>query len=141
MNLAMVRRHTVPGASNDVSPRETMWRRWGGDEWAALESLPATIRRRLQEHAYDAWTVNALKLWRMFRRQTASSERAERRLLRYLDQCEAMERAAADAAHRKTYGMPLPHVAAAASVLRAHRMGPRAVQGSTTRLAAAPPCV
>jgi hypothetical protein len=58
----------------------------------------------------------------MFRRQTASSERAERRLLRYLDECEAMERAAADASYRQACGVPLPHIAAAATVLRAHRL-------------------
>ena len=106
-------------AGNDVSPRQGMWRRWPGDDWSALEALPVAVRRRIQEHAYDAWSVNALMLWRAFRRQTASSARAERRLLRYLDECEAMERAAADAAHRERYGMPLPHVAASASVLRA----------------------
>lgn len=119
MGSSVSRRHRVAVASNDVSPRETMWRRWGGDEWAALEALPLSVRIRLQEHAYDAWTINALMLWRMFRRQTANSERAERRLLRYLDECEEMERAAADADYRKAYGMPLPHVAASASVLRA----------------------
>lgn len=96
-----------------------MWRRWRGDEWAALEALPTAVRRRLQEHAYDAWTVNAAMLWRAFRRKTGSSARAERRLLRYLDECEAMEREAADAEHRRAYGAPLPHVAAAVSVLRA----------------------
>ncbi|WP_052402591.1 DUF6525 family protein [Muricoccus aerilatus] len=111
-------------ADNDVSPREEMWRRWHGDEWSALEALPGAVRRRIQEHAYDAWSVNVLMLWRMFRRRTASSARAERRLLRYLDECEAMEQAAADAAHRRIYGVPLPHVAAGASVLRA-----RAVDG------------
>lgn len=74
----------------------------------------------------NAWTVNALKLRQMLRRQTASSERAERRLLRYLDKSEAMERAAADANDRQAYGAPLPHVAAAASVLRAHRQATEA---------------
>ena len=115
---APAQRRNVP-AGNDVSPREGMWRRWHGDEWSALEALPSSVRRRIQEHAYDAWSVNTLMLWRMFRRQTASSARAERRLLRYLDECEAMERAATDAAHQKAYGLPLPHVAATASVLRA----------------------
>jgi hypothetical protein len=108
-------------ASNDISPRETMWRRWEGDEWAAFEALPTAARRRIQEHAYDAWSVNALMLWRTFRRQTGSSARAERRLLRYLDECEAMERAAANAEYRQAYGIPLPHVAAAISVLRTRR--------------------
>lgn len=96
-----------------------MWRRWPGDEWAAFDALPAAVRRRIQEHAYDAWSVNALILWRKFRQQTANSARAERRLLRYLDECEALELIAFDAAYRKTYRIQLPHVAAGVAVLRA----------------------
>lgn len=107
-----------PDGSNDVTVRETIWRRIPGDEWAAYEALPPAVRRRLQEHAYDAWAVNALILWRMFRRQTASSRRAERRLLRYLDACEMMERAAFAAVQQNRFGMPVPHIAARATVLR-----------------------
>ena len=103
---------------NDVTERERIWRRWPGDDWAAFEALPPRIRRRIQEHAYDAWAVNALMLWRAFRRQTGSSARAERRLLRWLDACEADERQAFAAAHRQRTGAELPHLAARASVQR-----------------------
>lgn len=105
-------------AHNDVTGREGAWRRLSGDDWAAFDALPSSIRRRIQEHAYDAWTVNALALWRSFLRQTGSRARAERRLLRHIETCEALERAAFDAAHRRAHGTPLPHEAARASVLR-----------------------
>lgn len=117
------------GGSNDVTVREAIWRRFAGDEWAAYDALPPTVRRRMQEHAYDAWAVNALVLWKMFRRQTGSGARAERRLLRHLDRCEALERAAfADAFAQAHGGARLPHVAAGASVLRRARRptGPEA---------------
>jgi hypothetical protein len=95
-----------------------MWRRFEGDDWAAFDALPPAIRRRLHEHAYDAWSVNALVLWRTFRRQLASSARAERRLLRYLDECEALERDAFAGNHAARWKAALPHVAARATVLR-----------------------
>ncbi|MBY0329938.1 MAG: hypothetical protein K2X49_04640 [Acetobacteraceae bacterium] len=109
----------MPARDNDVTERERIWRRFAGDEWAAFDALPAVIRRRIQDHAYDAWSVNALILWRAFRRQTGSSARAARRLLRWLDDCEAVERAAFAEAYRARYGLPLPHVAACATVQRA----------------------
>ena len=108
----------APGRMNDVTIRPTLWRRFAGDDWAAFDALPPRVRQRLREHAYDGWSVNALMLWKAFRRQQASSVRAERRLLRYLDECEALERDGYDAQHRLCYGMPLPHVAAGATVLR-----------------------
>jgi hypothetical protein len=76
------------------------------------------VRARLQEHAYDAWSVNALMLWKSFRRKHASSARGEITLLRYIGQCEALERQGYDAKHRKEHGTPLPHVAAGATVMR-----------------------
>ncbi|WP_240791183.1 DUF6525 family protein [Roseomonas sp. AR75] len=105
--------------ANDVTERERMWRRWPGDDWAAFDALPPAIRRRIHAHAYDAWAVNALILWRAFRRKTGSSARAERRLLRWLDECEALERDAFAAAYRQATGCPLPHAAAGVTVLRA----------------------
>lgn len=39
---------------NDVTERPHIWRRFDGDDWAAFDSLPPVIRRRLHEHAYDA---------------------------------------------------------------------------------------
>ena len=105
-------------AGNDGTGRAAHWRRWPGDDWACFDALPAAVRRRMQQHAYDPWAVNALKLWRLFRRQTGSSARAERRMLRHLDQCEAMERALFAGAYAARHGQALPHVAAGASVLR-----------------------
>lgn len=103
---------------NDGTVREAIWRRFEGDDWAAYDALPPAIRRRIQGHAYDAWSVNTLILWRRFRRQTACSKQAERHLLRYLDECEALEREAFADAYRRRHRLPLPHLAARATVMR-----------------------
>jgi hypothetical protein len=103
---------------NDITARAGIWRELPGDRWAAFDALPPAIRRRIAEHAYDPWSVNALALWRAFLRRTGSRERAERRLLRHIEECEALERANFAAAHRAAHGTPLPHEAARASVLR-----------------------
>ncbi len=110
--------NSEPARVNDVTVRPEVWRRFPGDDWAAFEALPARVRARLHEHAYDGWSVNALMLWKAFRQKQASSARAERRLLHYLDQCERLEREGYDAQHRLAHGAPLPHVAARATVLR-----------------------
>jgi len=108
----------VKDGINDVTARDAMWRRLGGDDWAAFDALPAPARQRLHEHAYDAWAVNALALWRTFHRRHASTGRALNTLLRYLNECEALERAAFAVSYLQSHGSPLPHVAARASVLR-----------------------
>ncbi|MFC3030208.1 MULTISPECIES: DUF6525 family protein [Roseomonadaceae] len=118
MPLPLILPPAAPQADNDVTERPRLWRRWPGDDWAAFDALPPAIRRRLGDHAYDGWAVNALMLWQSFRRQTGSSARAERRLLRYLDDCEARERTAFAEGFRKATGTPLPHVAAGVTVLR-----------------------
>lgn len=110
------------GSHNDVTARDQLWFRYDGNDWDSYDALPPAIRRRMQEHAYDPWAVNTLKLWRLFRRRHASSARAERSLLNHLERCERMEREEFDIAHRHATGMALPHVAAKASVLRSgHR--------------------
>jgi hypothetical protein len=78
-------------STNEVTERPRICRRFDGDDWQAFDALPPAMRRRMHEHAHDAWTVNALILWRRFRRQTASSERGLRRLLNHLNDCEALE--------------------------------------------------
>jgi hypothetical protein len=103
---------------NDITLREALWHRHPGDDWAAYDALPAAIRTRLSQHAYDGWAVNALLLWRLLRRKYASSIRAERRLLRYLDECEALERDAFSTEYQRRHGLPFPHLAAGASTLR-----------------------
>jgi hypothetical protein len=105
-------------SDNDFTLRETLWRRHPGDDWAAFDALPPVIRQRLAQHAYDGWAVNALLLWRQLRQKYASSTRAERRLLRYLDECEALERDAFSAEYQRRHGLPFPHLAARASTLR-----------------------
>lgn len=121
-----------PRSGNDVTLRGQIWRRFDGDDWAAFDALPPSVRRRLHEHAYDAWTVNALMLWRIFRRQLASSARAERRLLRYLDECEEIERETFAKAYRAALGVCLPHVAAGATVQRYAR-SPGSYAGPSSR--------
>jgi hypothetical protein len=103
---------------NDVTERPHTWRRFDGDDWQAFDALPPAVRLRMHEHAYDAWTVNALILWRRFRRQTASSARGLRRLLNHLDDCELLEFEAFADAYALKWGVELPHRAAAATVLR-----------------------
>ena len=88
------RRAVAHEATNDGTIREEIWRRYPGDDWAAFDQLPPSIRRRLAEHAYDAWSVNTLILWRRYRRLHGSAEKAQRALLRYLDFCERLERRA-----------------------------------------------
>jgi hypothetical protein len=124
----------TPAASpNDVTERPRLWRRFSGDDWAAFDALPPRLRQRLQEHSYDGWAVNALMLWRLFRRRTGSSARAERRLLNHIDRCEALERQDFAAAHAARWGTPLPHQAAGATVLRYDAARPRR-QGRAARL-------
>jgi len=106
---------------NDQTCRPGMWRRLPGDDWAAFDALPPAVRARAREHAYDPWSVNLLTLWRLFRRQTGSGARAERRLLRYLDRLEALEREAFSAIHARHHGSPLPGLAAGVGVLRSNR--------------------
>jgi hypothetical protein len=107
--------------SNGATNCEQRWRRRTGDCWACFDALPSPVRWRMQQNAYDVRSVNALMLWRSFRRQLASFCKAERHLLRYLEQCGSLERTDYAAAYRDRHGMPLPHVAAGASVLRAGR--------------------
>lgn len=42
----------------------TIWRRRAGDDRAAFDRLPPAMRQRLAEHAFDAWSVTVLMLWR-----------------------------------------------------------------------------
>ena len=72
----------------------------------------------MAEHAYDAWSVNALVLWRHYRRLHPTAERAVRGLLRYLDYCERLERQAFAADYVRRHGIALPHEAAGIPVLR-----------------------
>ncbi|CAH2603921.1 conserved protein of unknown function [Rhodovastum atsumiense] len=106
------------GAENDGTLRAELWRRFNGDDWAAYDALPARLRRRLQQHAYDPWAVNAWMLWRRYRRLHPTAERAEQALIRYFDHCERLERAAFAAAYARDFGLRLPHDAAGATVLR-----------------------
>lgn len=110
-------------ASNDGTIRDAIWRRFAGDDWTAFDQLPAAICRRLHEHAYDAWSVNALMLWRHYRRLHPTPERAQRALLRYLDHCERLERRAFAADYARRHRGPLPHDAAGVGVLRYTRAG------------------
>lgn len=110
----------MPSATrtNDRTIRDVIWRRYDGDDWAAYDELPVAIRHRLAEHAYDAWSVNALILWRHYRRLHPTPERAQRGLLRYLDHCERLERRAFAQDYARRHGAPLPHEAAGIPVLR-----------------------
>jgi hypothetical protein len=104
---------------NDGTVRHRIWRQFIGDEWGAFDALPPAVRGRLREHAYDPWTVNALMLWRRFRRLHGQPQRAERAMLRYLDHCERLERRAFAAMYQARHGAPLPHDAANATIVRA----------------------
>ncbi|WKC16556.1 DUF6525 family protein [Acetobacter pasteurianus] len=105
-------------ADNERTLRHEMWRRYAGDDWAAFDALPATIRERVAAHAYDAWSVNVMMLWQHYKRLYGRTMRAERALIRYLDYCERLEREAFSSRYSDVYGMDLPHDAACATVLR-----------------------
>jgi hypothetical protein len=76
------------------------------------------VRRRLTEHGCDAWSVNALILWRCYCRLYSTAARAQRALLRYLDYCACLERRAFADAYARQSSAPLPHTAVNVSVLR-----------------------
>ena len=120
---------TPPSPGNDVTERDRLWRRLAGDDWAAFDALPPAIRRRLHEHAYDPWAVNALVLWRLFRRRTGGSARAERRLLNHIAACERLELRQFAAAQAARWGNAPPQPGAGVAVLRyesaRHRGVPR----------------
>ena len=103
---------------NERTLRHEIWRRYTGDDWAAFDALPATIRRRVTEHAYDAWSVNVMMLWQHYKRVYGRTARAERALIRYLDYCERLEREAFASRYSAAYNADLPHDAARASILR-----------------------
>ena len=104
--------------TNDGTVRDAVWKRHDGDDWAAFDKLPPAIRARLREHAYDAWSVNALLLWKRYRRLHPTQARAEQALLRYLDHCERLERRIFALDYASSHGCPLPHDAACIPVLR-----------------------
>lgn len=108
----------APSPSNDVTERDRLWRRLPGDDWAAFDALPPAIRKRLQDHAYDPWAVNALMLWRLFRRRTGDSARAERRLLNHIAACERLELRDFAAAQAARWGTAPPNPGAGVAVLR-----------------------
>ncbi|MCO6159123.1 DUF6525 family protein [Asaia lannensis] len=101
------------GNDNDGTCRKTLWKRLEGDSWEAFDALPRSIRLRLTEHVYDAWSVNTLALWQHYKRVHGANERAERALIRYLDYCERLEQQAFAERHGA-----LPHQAAGATPLR-----------------------
>ncbi|GBR48401.1 DUF6525 family protein [Neokomagataea thailandica] len=104
---------------NDRTFRDQIWQRFDGDAWEAFDQLPPSIRQRLAEHVYDAWSVNALMLWKHYKRIYGRTQRAERALMRYLDYCERLERQDFATRYAAQYGIPYPHDAAKVSVLRA----------------------
>ncbi|MBO1325251.1 hypothetical protein K2X14_08010 [Acetobacter sp. TBRC 12305] len=105
-------------ADNERTLRNEMWRRYAGDDWAAFDTLPGTIRKRVAVHAYDAWSVNVMMLWQHYKRLYGRTARAERALIRYLDYCERLEREAFASRYSEVYGIALPHDAARVTVLR-----------------------
>lgn len=104
--------------SNERTLRHEMWRRYTGDDWQAFDQLPPLVRQRVASHAYDAWSVNVLMLWKHYKRTYGNTLRGQRALIRYLDYCERLEREAFADHYTNQYGTMLPHDAACVSVLR-----------------------
>lgn len=104
--------------SNERTLRHEMWRRYNGDDWQAFDQLPTLVRQRVANHAYDAWSVNVLILWKHYKRTYGNTLRGQRALIRYLDYCERLEREAFSAQYADHYGTLLPHDAASVSILR-----------------------
>ncbi|WP_332348161.1 MULTISPECIES: DUF6525 family protein [Asaia] len=106
-------RNSPASITNDGTCRKALWRRYEGDPWAAFDALPVSIRRRLAEHVYDAWSVNALILWRHYKKVHGATPRAERAMIRYLDYCERLEQEAFTERHGA-----LAHLDAGATPMR-----------------------
>ncbi|MGC5748520.1 hypothetical protein J4P41_07755 [Gluconobacter sp. NFX36] len=107
-----------PQTFNDRTLRHEIWQRFDGNDWEAFDQLPSSIRKRLNEHVYDAWSVNALMLWKHYKRIYGRTPRAERALIKYLDYCERLERQAFSERYAAQCGTPYPHDAAKATILR-----------------------
>ncbi|GAN70125.1 DUF6525 family protein [Acetobacter syzygii] len=108
----------LPSRTNERTLRHEVWRRYDGNDWNAFDSLPPSIRQRVAQHSYDAWSVNVLMLWRHYKRSYGRTARAEKALIRYLDYCERLERDVFATRYVEQYGMPLPHLAAEGTVQR-----------------------
>ncbi|MFT8549872.1 DUF6525 family protein [Acetobacter okinawensis] len=104
--------------TNERTLRHEVWRRYDGNDWQAFDALPPSIRLRVSQHSYDAWSVNVLMLWRHYKRSYGRTVRAEKALIRYLDYCERLERDVFAAHYGERYGMELPHLAAQGTVQR-----------------------
>lgn len=107
-----------PNSINDRTHRTEIWHRFDGDDWDAFDQLPTDIRQRLNNHVYDAWSVNALMLWKHYKRIYGRTPRAERALIKYLDYCERLEREDFADRYKAEYGAIYPHDAAQATILR-----------------------
>lgn len=103
--------------SNERTLRHEIWRRYKGMTGRRLTSSPL-VRQRVTTHAYDAWSVNVLILWKHYKRTYGNTLRGQRALIRYLDYCERLEREAFAEHYKSHYGTLLPHDAACASILR-----------------------
>ncbi|GAN52851.1 DUF6525 family protein [Tanticharoenia sakaeratensis] len=105
--------------SNERTLRHQVWRHYEGNAWDAFDQLPPRVRKRVTEHAYDAWSVNVLILWQHYKRVHGPTPRAEGALIRYLDYCERLERQVFAEHYAAEHGAPLPHDNARVEVLRA----------------------
>jgi len=108
---------------NDRTVRHEIWQRFEGNDWEAFDQLPSSIRKRLNEHVYDAWSVNTLMLWKHYKRIYGRTTRAEHALIKYLDYCERLERKAFSERYTAQCGTLYPHDAAKATVLRTSKDG------------------
>ncbi|QDH16987.1 DUF6525 family protein [Swingsia samuiensis] len=108
----------ISSEHNDQTLRHEIWRRYTGNEWDAFDALPASIKQRVNDHAYNAWSVNVLMLWKHYKRIYGRTVRAEKALIRYLDYCERLERKAFAEHYYQACGDAYPHDAAQATVLR-----------------------
>ncbi|GBR23236.1 DUF6525 family protein [Gluconobacter japonicus] len=124
---AKIRTKSHPQPFNDRTVRHEIWQRFEGNDWEAFDQLPPSIRKRLNEHVYDAWSVNALMLWKHYKRIYGRTARAERALIKYLDYCERLERKAFSERYTAQCGTLYPHDAAGATVLRTSKGGQESV--------------
>ncbi|MFT9448880.1 DUF6525 family protein [Gluconobacter japonicus] len=122
-----IRTKSHPQPFNDRTVRHEIWQRFEGNDWEAFDQLPPSIRKRLNEHVYDAWSVNALMLWKHYKRIYGRTARAERALIKYLDYCERLERKAFSERYTAQCGTLYPHDAARATVLRTSKGGQESV--------------
>ena len=100
------------------------WREARRIDLVAFDSLPGPIRRQLDENNLKLSSATVLAYFQSIERQVGSL-RALDVTLRKMRELEANEILVFSGEHKASFGYPLPHVAAQATILRYGPLGAR----------------